>query len=225
MILAAGRGERLRPLTDHMPKPLLPIGTEPLIVHQVRWLAAAGIRDIVVNLHHLGEQIEQCLGGGNTLGVSIRYSHEPTLLETGGGIQKALPLLGEAPFVILNGDIWTDYPLARLPSTLGGDMAHLVLTQTPANRQEGDFGLVGTRVTRGAERPYTYCGIALIAPALFDAAPAAPFSLRVLFFEAIARGRIGGELWSGQWTDIGTPDQLDAVRRAVRLQSPYNARP
>lgn len=221
MILAAGRGERLRPLTDHTPKPLLAIGTEPLIVHQVRWLAAAGIRDIVVNLHHLGAQIEQRLGDGNALGVTIRYSREATLLETGGGIQKALPLLGEQPFVILNGDIWTNYPLARLPTTLGGDLAHLVLTATPANRSEGDFGLDGDRVTRGNERPYTYCGIALIAPALFDTAPPPPFSLRLLFFEAIARGRIGGELWSGDWTDIGTPDQLDAVRR----QTPYNARP
>jgi MurNAc alpha-1-phosphate uridylyltransferase len=221
MILAAGRGARLRPLTDHTPKPLLPIGAEPLIVHQLRWLAAAGIRDVVINLHHLGEQIEQRLGDGNALGVTIHYSHEPAPLETGGGIQRALPLLGEQPFVILNGDIWTNYPLARLPKKLGGDLAHLVLTTTPANRDQGDFGLSGNRVTRGAERPYTYCGIALVAPALFDTAPPAPFSLRVLFFEAIARNRIGGELWSGQWTDIGTPDQLDAVRR----QTPYNARP
>lgn len=221
MILAAGRGERLRPLTDHTPKPLLPIGTVPLIVHQVHWLAAAGIRDIVINLHHLGDQIERRLGDGNALGVSIQYSHEPTLLETGGGILQALPLLGAAPFVILNGDIWTDYPFTRLPSTLGGDLAHLVLTATPPNRREGDFGLLGDRVTRGAQRPYTYCGIALLAPALFDGAPPAPFSLRQLFFEAIVRSRIGGELWSGHWTDIGTPDQLDAVRR----QTPYNARP
>ena len=221
MILAAGRGERLRPLTDRTPKPLLPIGALPLIVHQVQWFAAAGIHDIVINLHHLGEQIEQCLGDGKALGVTIRYSREATLLETGGGIQRALPLLGDQPFVILNGDIWTDYPLGRLPTTLGGDLAHLVLTPTPANRQEGDFGLSGDRVTRGAERPYTYCGIALIAPALFDAAPPAPFSLRVLFFKAIAQGRIRGEVWTGQWSDIGTPDQLDAVRR----QTPYNARP
>jgi len=221
MILAAGRGERLRPLTDHTPKPLVPIGTEPLIVHQIRWLAAAGIRDIVINLHHLGEQIEQRLGDGNALGVTIRYSHEPTLLDTGGGIVQALPLLGAAPFVVLNGDIWTDYPFSRLTRILGGDLAHLVLTETPANRSEGDFGLLGDRVTRGAGRPYTYCGMALITPALFDAAPPAPFSLRLLFFDAIMRGRIGGELWSGHWTDIGTPDQLDAVRR----QTPYNARP
>lgn len=221
MILAAGRGERLRPLTDKTPKPLLTIGAEPLIVHQVQWLAAAGIRDIVVNLHHLGTQIERRLGDGHTLGVTIHYSREPVLLETGGGIQKALPLLGEHPFVILNGDIWTDYPFAHLPSTLGGDLAHLVLTATPANRSEGDFGLAGDRVTRSIERPYTYCGIALIAPALFEHAPPAPFSLRSLYFDAIVRGRVRGELWSGVWTDIGTPDQLDAVRR----QTPYNARP
>jgi N-acetyl-alpha-D-muramate 1-phosphate uridylyltransferase len=221
MILAAGRGERLRPLTDHTPKPLLPIGGVPLIVHQVSWLQAAGISDIVINLRHLGAQIEDRLGDGAQLGVRIQYSRETSLLETGGGIQQALPLLGDAPFVILNGDVWTDYPLTKLPKVLGGDLAHLVLTPTPPHRTEGDFGLVGDRVTRGTVRPYTYCGIALLAPALFADAPAPPFSLRELLFAAIAQQRISGELWSGGWIDIGTPDQL----QAVRAETPYNARP
>jgi len=210
MILAAGRGERLRPLTDSTPKPLLPIAGDPLIVHQLRWLAAAGITEIVVNLHHLGEQISARLGDGQSCGVHIRYSVEATLLETGGGIVKALPLLGTAPFVVLNGDIWTDYPFVRLAAELSGDLVHLVLVE---RRGGGDFGLAGDRVTRTSERPFTYCGIAVIAPALFDTAPAGPFSLRDLLFAAVATGRASGEVWSGHWTDIGTPDQLALARR------------
>lgn len=216
MILAAGRGERLRPLTNTTPKPLVRIGDEALIVHQIRWLVAAGIREIVINLHHLGAQIEAHLGDGAAWGVSIRYSVEATRLETGGGIVAALPLLGTNPFLVLNGDIWTDYPFAQLPQTLGADAAHLVLTATPAQRAEGDFGLVGDRVTRSAVRPYVYCGIALLAPALFDAAPPAPFSLRDPLFAATARHAVSGELFDGQWIDIGTPDQLDAVRQLSR---------
>lgn len=212
MILAAGRGERLRPLTDHTPKPLVAIAGEPLIAHQLRWLAAAGIHDIVINLHHLGEAIADALGDGAALGVRIRYSREVTLLETGGGIVRALPLLGEGPFVILNGDVWTDYPFAHLPTSLATDLAHLVLTPTPAHRS-GDFGFDSDRVQRGSERPYVYCGISVLAPQLFDGAPAGPFSLRELLFKAIAAGRVSGEVWTGRWIDIGTPDQLDAVRR------------
>ena len=186
MILAAGRGERLRPLTDHTPKPLLPIAGAPLIAHQVRWLAQAGIRDVVINLHHLGDAIATALGDGGAFGVRIAYSREATLLETGGGIVKALPLLGDQPFVILNGDTWTDYPFAQLSRPLGNDLAHLVLTATPSNRTAGDFGLDGDRVTRATERPYVYCGISLLSTALFDGAPTGPFSLRDLLFDAIA---------------------------------------
>ena len=212
MILAAGRGERLRPVTDHTPKPLLPIAGAPLIAHQVRWLVRGGIRDIVINLHHLGEAIAATLGDGHELGARISYSREEMLLETGGGIVRALPLLGTDPFVILNGDVWTDYPFSRAMRPLGADLAHVVLATTPAHRSEGDFGLVGDRVTRGRERPYTYCGIALLSPALFVDAPAGPFSLRQLLFDAIEAGRLRGELWAGRWTDIGTPDQLAAIR-------------
>jgi MurNAc alpha-1-phosphate uridylyltransferase len=213
MILAAGRGERLRPLTDHTPKPLLPISGTPLIAHQVGWLADAGIRDIVINLHHLGDAIAATLGDGSAFGVRIAYSREETLLETGGGIVKALPLLGDRPFVILNGDTWTDYPFVQLSKPLGKDLAHLVLTATPSNRTEGDFGLDGDRVTRGTDRGYVYCGISLLSTLLFDGAPMGPFSLRDLLFDAIAKGRVSGELWKGRWIDIGTHDQLAAVRR------------
>ncbi len=213
MILAAGRGERLRPLTDRIPKPLLPIAGEALIAHQVRWLAQAGIRDIVINLHHLGEAIAVALGDGAAFGVRIAYSREATLLETGGGIVKALPLLGDQPFVILNGDTWTDFPFARLSRSLDDDLAHLVLTPTPPNRTEGDFGFDGDRVTRGADRSFVYCGISLLSPDLFVGAPTGPFSLRDLLFDAIANRRVSGEVWTGRWIDIGTPDQLAAVRQ------------
>jgi N-acetyl-alpha-D-muramate 1-phosphate uridylyltransferase len=232
MLLAAGRGERLRPLTDNTPKPLLEIAGEPLIAHQLRWLAAAGHTDVVINLFHLGEQIEAWLGNGRRLGVNVRYSRESERLETGGGIVHALPLLGDAPFIVLNGDIWTDYPFERLPPRLaGGDLVHLVLTPTPAHRSEGDFNLIeaapatpGTRtverpygrVVRGAHRPFTQCGISVMSPALFqgiERAQLRPFSLRDLWFEAAADDRVSGEIWHGQWADIGAQQQLDAVRR------------
>ena len=212
MILAAGRGERLRPLTDRTPKPLIPIAGEPLIAHQLRWLARAGIADVVINLHHLADAIETALGDGSAFGVRIAYSRETTLLETGGGIVKALPLLGAAPFMVLNGDIWTDYPFERLRLVRDEDLAHLVLVPTPPNRTAGDFGLVADRVTR-SQRSLVYCGISLLDPALFDSAPRGPFSLRDLLFDAANAGRVGGEIWSGRWIDIGTHDQLDAVRK------------
>jgi N-acetyl-alpha-D-muramate 1-phosphate uridylyltransferase len=214
MILAAGRGERLRPLTDHTPKPLIPIAGVPLIVHQLRALERAGIRDVVVNLHHLGESIATTLGNGADFGVRITYSREQTLLETGGGIVRALPLLGGAPFVILAGDIWTNYPYAQLFRSLGNDLGHLVLVPTPPHR-DGDFGLDGDRVTREGERPYTYAGISLISPEMFDGASDGPFPLRDLLFAAVRAGRLGGELWNGPWTDIGTPAQLEALQKAT----------
>ncbi|NJN50671.1 MAG: nucleotidyltransferase family protein [Gammaproteobacteria bacterium] len=214
MILAAGRGERLSPLTDRIPKPLLPIAGEALIVHQLRWLARAGIKDIVINLHHLGEQIERALGNGRDEGVRISYSHEAERLETGGGIRKALPLLGDAPFVILNGDIWTDFDFKALPqSPPGHNLAHLVLTATPANRDEGDFDLTEHGVTREAHKPLVYCGIAVLRPALFERSPDGAFSLRDLYFSAIAAGRVSGQRFAGRWIDIGSPETLKAVRR------------
>lgn len=213
MILAAGRGERLRPLTDHTPKPLLAIAGQPLIVHQLRALARAGVRDIVVNLHHLGESIAAALGTGAEFGVRIDYSREAELLETGGGIVRALPLLGDAPFIVVAGDIWTDYPFARLLDGPGRDLGHLVLVRTPAHRSDGDFGLEADRVTRGTDRPYTYAGISVLHPDLFIGAPQGAFPLRDLLFDAIRAGRLGGELWDGDWTDIGTPAQFESLRR------------
>lgn len=212
MILAAGRGERLRPLTERIPKPLIPIGSEPLIVHQLRWLHRAGIRDVVINLHHLGGEIERALGTGSDLGVRIRYSVEEQLLDTGGGIRNALPILGDEPFVLLNGDIWTSY---RFVDLLGvrPRLAHLVLTPTPAEKPHADFYLAAGRVRRGAGNDLTYCGIAVVNKALFADSPDGPFSLTGPLFEAAANGELEGEVFEGVWIDVGTPDQLKRVRR------------
>ena len=216
MILAAGRGERLRPLTERVPKPLLRLGGEPLIVHQLRWLHRAGIRDVVINLHHLGEAIEQALGTGTDLGVRIRYSRESELLDTGGGIKRALPDLGPGPFVVLNGDIWTNYAFRDLTAVRPAK-AHLVLTPTPAYKDRADFHLDTTdgarHVRRGADNDLTYCGIAVFAESLFDDTPRRPFPLTDPLFGAVDRGEVTGEIFNGTWIDIGTPEELKRARR------------
>ena len=216
MILAAGRGERLRPLTERIPKPLLPVAGEPLIVHQLRWLHRAGLRDVVVNLHHLGEAVQRALGTGRDLGVRIHYSHEPELLDTGGGIKRALPALGSEPFVVLNGDIWTNYPFRSLTDVRPAK-AHLVLTPTPAHKDHADFFLDTTGgtavVRRGSDNDLTYCGIAVFAGALFDDTPDGPFSLTDPLFRAADTGEVTGEIFNGTWIDIGTPGELKRARR------------
>jgi MurNAc alpha-1-phosphate uridylyltransferase len=215
MVLAAGRGERLRPLTDRIPKPLVPVAGEPLLAHQLRWLAAAGVRDVVINLHHLGAQIEAAIGDGTAFGVRIEYSREVERLETGGGIVKALPLLGDGPFLLLNGDIFTDLPLAAVPVEPAADAdAHLVLTRKPPHRDQGDFHWAAGRVT-GRGGPFVYCGIAVLRPRLFAGRAAVPFSLRELLFESLARGRLTAQVWDGLWTDVGTLDQLADLNRLL----------
>ena len=228
MILAAGRGERLDPLTRQTPKPMLEVAGKPLIEHQIGWLAAGGIREIVINLHHLGSQIANYLGDGARFGVNIQYSHEPRLLDTGAGIQNALPLLGPDPFVVLNGDIWTDFDFRQIPSgAVPPALAHLILTATPAFRR-GDFDLREGRVVRSEYRPLVYCGIALLSRELFrlNTEPVStasshrtpspqpgkeiePYSLAPLYFAAAAAGRLSGKLFSGNWVDIGTPEQYE----------------
>ena len=214
MILAAGRGERLRPLTDRVPKPMLAIASAPLIVHQLRWLRRAGVREVVVNLHHLADCVERGLGTGSRFGMRIRYSREEELLDTGGGVARALPLLRPGPFLVLNGDIWTDFPFATLlhrRPTRG----HLVLTPKPRHLRQGDFHLDGRRVRRGppALDDSTYCGIAVLEESLLAAAPPGAFSLRDLYFAAAAGGELTGERFAGTWIDIGTPDQLRRARQ------------
>mgnify|MGYP006225693123 CR=1 FL=1 len=215
MILAAGRGERMRPLTDTMPKPLLPVAGKPLIVYHIERLAAAGIRQLVINHAHLGEMIEARLGDGSAWGVEIQYSPEETALETGGGIYRALPLLGEAPFLVLNGDIWCDLDFSRLQLP-EGMLAHLVLVPNPGHHPQGDFELHGERVSDGGDERFTFGGIGVYHPRLFaDCGPGA-FPLAPILRGAMAEAKVSGLCHRGLWTDVGTPERLRAVEELVR---------
>lgn len=213
MILAAGLGNRMRPLTDSRPKPLLEVGGKPLIQHHVERLAAAGITRLVVNHHHLGHQIEQFLGDGSRFGVSIRYSPEPVRLETAGGIIKALPLLEDPCFVVVNGDIWTRFPFETLRPIDGhGCLAHLVLVPNAPHHPRGDFsidenGLVGDEEPRGGTR-FTFSGISVMHRELFAGHKPAPLPLLPLLKAAMTRGKLRGEVYGGEWVDVGTPERL-----------------
>ena len=210
MILAAGRGERMRPLTDRVPKPLLQVGGKPLIVHLIDGLKRGGITDLVINVAHLASLIESHLGDGTALGVRITYSREPDgPLETGGGIHRALPLLSD-PFVVVNGDIWTDYPFAHLPRDISGK-AHLVLVDNRAHHPDGDFALAGDRVTADGAARLTYSGIGVYRPALFAHVVAGRFPLAPLLRTAMAGLEVSGEHYRGGWEDIGTPERLHAL--------------
>lgn len=210
MILAAGRGERMRPLTDTRPKPLLPVAGKPLIVHHIEHLAACGIDRLVINHAHLGGMIEAYLGDGSAWGVEIHYSPEQRALETGGGIFQALSLLGEEPFLVINGDIWCDYDFAR-PRLKGGMLAHLVLVTNPPHHPRGDFVLRGGNVeAEGGER-LTFSGIGLYHPRLFAPCRPGAFPLAPLLRQAMARGAVSGEHYEGRWADVGTPERLAAL--------------
>lgn len=217
MILAAGRGERMRPLTDARPKPLLQVGGKSLIEHHLEALARAGIRDIVINLAWQGELIRRALGEGRQFGVRIQYSEEPAgALETGGGVFKALPLLGAAPFLVISGDVWTDFPLdscvARLASA---DLAHFVLVANPDFHVKGDFGLDAGRVLDAAPR-CTYANIAVLRPEFFAGCPAGRFPIAPLMFDWIRKDRVSGELYRGRWRNVGTPAQLAELDGELR---------
>jgi len=214
MILAAGRGERMRPLTDHTPKPLLEAGGRPLIGHHLAALARAGVREVVVNHAHLGAQIESALGDGGAYGLRIRYSPEEVALETGGGIFRALPLLGPDPFIVVNGDVWTDFDLARL-RLAGTDLAHLVLVHNPPHHAAGDFVLDGDRVRDGGGPRLTFSGIGVYRPALFDGCAPGRFPVAPLLRAAMAAGRVSGEHHRGRWVDVGTPERLAALDREL----------
>lgn len=213
MVLAAGRGERMRPLTDALPKPLLAVGGKPLIVWHLERLAAAGFREVVINHAHLGMQIEAVLGNGAQFGLSIAYSPEPQgALETAGGIANALPLLGDAPFLVVNGDIWCDWDFGRAAHALAGqDAAHLVLVGNPGHHPLGDFVLDGARVRAPlADRQrLTFSGIGIYRPQLFAGiARGQPHKLAPLLLGAMAGDRVSGEQHAGRWTDVGTPQRL-----------------
>ncbi|MGE8148030.1 N-acetylmuramate alpha-1-phosphate uridylyltransferase MurU [Pseudomonas frederiksbergensis] len=209
MILAAGKGERMRPLTLTTPKPLVRAGGVPLIEYHLRALAAAGFTEIVINHAWLGQQIEDYLGDGSRYGVSIQYSPEGEPLETGGGIFRALPLLGDEAFVVVNGDIWTDYDFNALRQPLTG-LAHLVLADNPAHHPAGDFVLVDGQVRDGQPdaKTLTYSGIAVLHPTLFEGCTAGAFKLAPLFRQAMAAGQVSGERLEGQWVDVGTYERL-----------------
>lgn len=216
MILAAGRGERMRPLTDYTPKPLLEVAGRRLIEYHIYNLVAAGITELVINHAHLGEQIETVLGDGSVYGARIQYSVEAEALETAGGIIHALPLLGDAPFVVVNGDVWSDYPFQQLPESIEG-LAHLVLVDNPEHNCRGDFALYGDKVMTTGEPRFTFSGISILRPELFadcqpDVLPLAP-----LLRQAMQLGSVTGEYYGGDWCDVGTPERLQQLDQKLRL--------
>jgi MurNAc alpha-1-phosphate uridylyltransferase len=218
MILAAGRGVRMRPLTDTTPKSLLVAGGKPLIVWQLEKLARAGFAEVVINHAHLGHMIEAALGDGSRFGLSIRYSPEPEALETAGGIARALPMLGTDPFLVINADVYTDYDFsAFLELQLEDRLAHLVLVDNPPQHPRGDFALEAGRVRETGERLLTFSGIGVYAPRLFGGIPAkAKVALAPILRKAMAADRVSGEHYRGRWQDIGTAERLAALDTALR---------
>jgi MurNAc alpha-1-phosphate uridylyltransferase len=222
MILAAGRGERMRPHTDQRPKPMIPVAGKPLIEHHLARLRNAGITDIVVNLGWLGERIRESLGDGAALGVRIAYSEEGwPALESGGGIFHALPLLGTAPFLVVNGDVYTDFPLERLAQrarALAPEIhAHLVLVPNPAHNPRGDFALDGERIGNAEQGRHTFSGLSVHRPEFFAGCQAGHFPLLPLWRAAADAGRMTGEVHRGMWSDVGTPERLADLERQLAL--------
>jgi MurNAc alpha-1-phosphate uridylyltransferase len=220
MLLSAGRGERLRPLTDHTPKPLVEVGGETLIERHLRRLAEAGIGEVVVNLHHLGERIVERVGDGARLGVRVHYAWERELLETGGGIRAVLDRLGPRPFLVVSADLWTDYPLAQLRAPLpDGMLARLVLVRSHLGNDFGFTrtpapGVVAPLAAEPAEK-FTYASLGSYSPALFDGVAEGAFPLRDLLFPALRAGRLCGEVFDGDWFNIGSLRELEDVRAHV----------
>lgn len=214
MILAAGRGERMRPLTDTVPKPLLKAGDRLLIEHVIDALARTGYTDLVINHAYRGEAIEQALGNGSRYGVTIRYSPEPAPLETGGGIHHALPLLGDR-FLVVNGDLWTDYPFDRLRNIPADGMAHLVLVDNPTHHAAGDFALDGFHIKEDDRPRLTFAGIGVYRAALFSGCRPGRFPLVGVLRAAIAQGMVTGEHYRGRWTDVGTPQRLEKLNAVL----------
>jgi N-acetyl-alpha-D-muramate 1-phosphate uridylyltransferase len=213
MVLAAGRGERMRPLTDREPKPLLRVGGKRLIEYHLERLAAGGFHDVVINTAWLGDMIESALGNGERYGLSITYSHErPEALETGGGIFHALPLLGSAPFLLVNGDVWTDIDFGAMKrSPPRGSLAHLVLVPNPPQHMRGDFLLHEGLVGEGEGLRHTYSGVGLYTAEFFAGSTPGKFPLLPLLKRAIAQRALSGELHEGEWYDIGTLERLQAL--------------
>jgi MurNAc alpha-1-phosphate uridylyltransferase len=218
MILAAGRGERMRPLTDKTPKPLLRVAGQCLIEYHIKHLVAAGFSEIVINHAHLGEQIERTLGNGQRYGAKLHYSPEKIALETGGGIFKALPFLGNSPFLVINGDVWCDYPFNKLRNILTG-LAHLILVSNPEHNPKGDFCLVNKNVNNEAEPRLTYSGIGVYHPDLFKDCQAGRFQLAPLLINAMKTGQVSGEHYTDTWIDVGTPERLKHLDKILTRQN------
>jgi N-acetyl-alpha-D-muramate 1-phosphate uridylyltransferase len=222
IVLAAGRGERLRPITDTLPKPLVTVAGKPLIVYHLEALAGAGVRDVVINLSWLPDRIREALGDGSRYGVSITYTDEgPVALETGGGIFNALAHLGPGPFLVVNGDTFSDINLAALRARAQADiqsgaLARIVLVPNPTQHPRGDFGLRGDEVVESDTERFTYSGVGLYRPELFEGCTPGRFPLVPLLKRAIAAGRLRGELHSGEWCDVGTPQRLSELDARVR---------
>lgn len=219
MVLAAGRGERMRPITDTLPKPLVPVAGKPLIGYHLKRLARAGFKDVVINLSWLGDRIRAALGDGRAYGLSITYSEEgPEPLETGGGIFRALPLLGPGPFLVVNGDTWSDIEYGHLALEDGAN-GHLVLVQNPTHNTRGDFGIDGDFVVdRDADR-FTYSGVGVYRPEFFAGCSPGKFPMLPLLKRAIAARLLRGEVHRGEWCDVGTPQRLATLDAEVRARS------
>jgi N-acetyl-alpha-D-muramate 1-phosphate uridylyltransferase len=219
MVLAAGRGERMRPITDTLPKPLVPVAGKPLIGYHLERLARAGFKDVVINLSWLGDRISAALGDGWAYGLSITYSEEgPEPLETGGGIFKALPLLGPGPFLVVNGDTWSDIEYGHLALEDGAN-GRLVLVPNPAHNTRGDFGIDGDFVVERDVDRFTYSGVGVYRPEFFAGCSPGKFPMLPLLKRAIAARLLRGELHRGEWCDVGTPQRLATLDAEVRARS------
>ena len=221
MLLSAGRGERMGALTAQCPKPLLPVHGKPLIRHQLERLAAAGVSEVVINVWYLADQLEAYLAEQTDLPCTLRISREPELLETGGGIQRALPLLGAAPFLLVNSDVWCDYPLARLVARAQAGLpglAHLVLVDNPAHNPQGDFGLQHDQVS-SSNPAYTFSGLSVLHPDLLADCEPGRYPLAPLLRQAMAAGQVTGEHYTGDWVDVGTPERLQTVEARLQEQT------
>jgi len=221
MILAAGRGARMRELTDGLPKPMIPVGGRPLIEYHLMNLARAGVREVVINLGWHGDRIRDGIGEGRRFDLHVRYSDEGwPALESGGGIHHALPLLGDAPFVVVNGDVYSDYPLAQLVARAralaAGTTAHLVMVPNPEHNPRGDFALVDGRVRNAESGRATFSGLSVHRPEFFAGCQPGHFPLLPLWRAAADRGELNGELYAGRWSDVGTPERLAALEEALK---------
>ena len=219
MILAAGHGTRMRPLTDHIPKPLLKVGGKSLIIWHIEKLKNTGFTDIIINIAWLGDQIPKALGDGSQFGVNLHYSDEQKdgALETAGGIIKALPFFNDEVFLVINGDVWCDYEFSNSNPLKSGNLAHLVLVNNPEHNPEGDFALINQNIKTEGKNKLTFSGIGYYHPDLFKNLPQGKRPLAPLLREAMDNNKVSGESYTGDWRDIGTPERLEELERDLLI--------